>query len=56
MSQENTSEHSYRLGHAVCVIFLVGFILVTLAVVIEAFHRSELEQVVPLVIATPSDQ
>ena len=54
MSEESTSEHSYGFAHAVCVIFLAGFILVTLAVVIDAFHRSELEQVVPLAIATPS--
>jgi hypothetical protein len=54
MSQENTSEHSYRFGYAVCAIFLIGFILMVLAVVSDALHRSELEQVVPQAIATPS--
>jgi hypothetical protein len=54
MSQESTSEHSYRFGYAVCAIFLIGFILITLAVVSDALHRSKLEQVVPQAVATPS--
>ena len=54
MSLENTSDHSYRFGYAVCAIFLIGFILVTCAVVSDALHRPELEEVVSQVVATPS--
>ena len=54
MSQENTSDHSYRFGYAVCALFLVGFILITLAVISDALHRAELEQVVAQVVAAPS--
>lgn len=56
MSQENTSDHSYQFGYAVCALFLVGFILITLAVISDALHRAELEQVVALPAATPSNQ
>jgi hypothetical protein len=44
MSEENSSEHSYRFAYGVCVIFLIGFILVTCAVVSDALHRGELER------------
>ena len=54
MSQENTSDHSYRFGYAVCGLFLVGFSLITLAVISDALHRAELEQVVAQVVAAPS--
>ncbi|HTD14495.1 MAG TPA: hypothetical protein VK673_04915 [Chthoniobacterales bacterium] len=54
MSEENTSEHSYRFAYGVCAIFLIGFLLVTLAIVSDAFHRGELEQVVPEAVAVPS--
>jgi hypothetical protein len=54
MSLENTSDHSYRFGYAVCAIFLIGFILVTCAVVSDALHRPELEEVVSQVVAGPS--
>jgi hypothetical protein len=54
MSEENSSEHSYRFAYRVCAIFLVGFFLVTLAVVSDAFHRGELERVVPQAMAAPS--
>ena len=54
MSQESTSDHSYRFGYTVCAVFLVGFILITLAVVSDALHRTELEQVVSQVVAAPS--
>ena len=56
MSQESTSDHSYRFGYAVCAVFLVGFILITLAVVSDALRRSELEQVVAVPVATPNNQ
>jgi len=54
MSLENTSDHRYRFGYAVCAIFLIGFVLVTGAVVSDALHRPELEELVPLAVATPS--
>jgi hypothetical protein len=54
MSEENSSEHSYRFAYGVCVIFLIGFILVTCAVVSDSLHRAELEKAVPLVVAAPS--
>ena len=54
MSQESTSEHGYRLGYSVCAIFLAGVVLATLAVVSDALHRSELEQVDSQVIPAPS--
>jgi hypothetical protein len=54
MSQENTSNHSYRFGYVVCAFFLVGFILITLAVISDALHRADLEQVVPQEVAAPS--
>ena len=54
MSLENTSDHSYRFGYAVCTIFLIGFILVTCAVVSDALHRPELEEVVSQAVARPS--
>jgi hypothetical protein len=38
----------------VCGIFLVGFILATCAVVSNAHHRTELEQIVGIPTATPS--
>jgi hypothetical protein len=55
MSQENISDHSYRFGYAVCALFLVGFILITLAVISDAIHRAELEQVVVVPSATPGN-
>jgi hypothetical protein len=54
MSEENSSERSYRFAYGVCAIFLIGFILVTCAVVSDALHRAGLEQVVPLAVPTPS--
>jgi hypothetical protein len=54
MSEENSSEHSYRFAYDVCAIFLVGFLLITCAVVSDAFHRGDLEQVVNQAIAAPS--
>jgi len=54
MSAENNANHSYRISYLVCGIFLIGFILVTWAVVSNAHHRAELEQVVPQVVATPT--
>jgi len=54
MSEENSSEHSYRFAYGVCAIFLIGYILVTLAVVSDAFHRGDLEQVVSLAVPAPS--
>jgi hypothetical protein len=54
MSEENSSEHSYRFAYGVCAIFLIGFILVTFAVVSDSFHRAELEKVIPVAVATPS--
>lgn len=54
MSPENNADHSYRTAYIVCAIFLIGFILVTWAVVSDAHHRAELEQVVPQVVAAPS--
>jgi hypothetical protein len=54
MSEENSSQRSYRFAYGVCAIFLIGSILVTLAVVNDALHRGELEQVVPQAIAAPS--
>jgi hypothetical protein len=54
MSPENTSDHNYRLGYAVCAIFLIAFILMTWAVVSDMLHRGELEQVVAQSIATPA--
>jgi hypothetical protein len=50
MSQENSSENSYRFAYVVCAIFLVCFILMTCAVVSDAFHRGELDQVVSQVV------
>jgi hypothetical protein len=47
MSLDNTSDYNYRFGYAVCAVFLLCFILMTCAVVSDAFHRGELEQVVP---------
>jgi hypothetical protein len=52
MSAENNAEHSYRISYLACGIFLVGFILVTWAVVSDAHHRAELEQAVNIP-ATP---
>ncbi|MBV8098457.1 MAG: hypothetical protein JOZ31_04805 [Verrucomicrobia bacterium] len=54
MSEEISLEHSYRFAYRVCTIFLIGFILITLAVVSDALHRGELEQVVPEAVAAPS--
>jgi hypothetical protein len=54
MSEENSSEHSYRFAYGVCAIFLVGFLLITWAVVSDALHRRDLEQVVPQAVAPPS--
>jgi hypothetical protein len=54
MSEENSSEHRYSFAYGVCAIFLVGFLLVTCAVVSDALHRGDLEQVVPLAVAAPS--
>ena len=54
MSAENNANHSYRVSYVVCGIFLVGFILVTWAVVSDARHRAELEQIVVSPTATPS--
>jgi hypothetical protein len=54
MSAGNNTEHSYRTEYLVCVIFLLGFILVTCAVVSDAHHRAELEQAVPEAIAAPT--
>ena len=54
MAEENSSEHSYRFAYGVCAIFLVGFLLITCAVVSDALHRGNLEQVVALTVAAPS--
>ena len=54
MSAENNADHSYRTAYIVCGIFLLGFILMTWAVVSDAHHRAELEQVVPQVVAAPT--
>ena len=54
MSEENSSEHSYRFAYGVCAIFLVGFLLITCAVVSDAFHRGDLEQVVPQAVVAPT--
>jgi hypothetical protein len=54
MTAENNPDHSYRTAYIVCGIFLLGFILVTWAVVSDAHHRAELEQVVPQVVAAPT--
>jgi hypothetical protein len=54
MSEENSSVHSYAFAYRVCAIFLAGFLLMTCAVVSDAFHRSDLEQVVPQPVAAPS--
>jgi hypothetical protein len=54
MSEKNSSEHNYRLAYRVCAIFLIGFILMTSAVVSDALHRTELEQVVTRAIPAPS--
>jgi hypothetical protein len=58
MSEENTSEHSYRFAYGVGAIFLVGFLLMTCAVFNDALHRGALEKVVsqpvPVPSATPS--
>jgi hypothetical protein len=54
MSTENHADHSYRVGYSVCGIFLIGFILVTWAVVSNSQHRAELEQVINLPTVTPS--
>jgi hypothetical protein len=58
MSEENSSANSYRFAYGVCAIFLVAFILVTLAVVSDALHRGELEQVISQVVPAgmPSKQ
>jgi hypothetical protein len=54
MTAETNADHSYRAAYIVGGIFLLGFILVTWAVVNDAHHRAELEQVVPQVVAAPS--
>lgn len=54
MSEENSTDHSYRLAFIVCGIFLLGSILMTWAVVSDAHHRTELEQVVNQVVAAPT--
>jgi hypothetical protein len=54
MSAENNTEHSYRTAYLVCGIFLLGFVLVTWAVVSDAHHRAELERAVPQVVAAPT--
>ena len=54
MPEENSSEHSYRFAYGVCAIFLVGVLLMTCAVVSDAFHRADLEKVVPQAVAPPS--
>jgi len=54
MTAENNTDHSYRKASIVCGIFLLGFILVTWAVVSDAHHRAELEQVVNQVVAAPT--
>jgi hypothetical protein len=54
MSAENNADHGYRTAYIVCGIFLLSFILVTWAVVSDAHHRTELEQVVPEVVAAPT--
>jgi E3 ubiquitin-protein ligase DOA10 len=46
MSQENASDQSYRFGYVVCAIFLIAYTLVTWAVVSDALHRAQLEEVV----------
>jgi hypothetical protein len=48
MSSEDSSEHNYRLGFLVCGFFLLVFLLMTLAVVADSYHRSDLEKVVSL--------
>ena len=54
MTAENNPEHNYRTAYLVCGIFLLGFILMTWAVVSDTHHRTELEQAVDLPTATPS--
>jgi hypothetical protein len=54
MSAENNADRGYRTAYIVCGIFLLGFILMTCAVVSDAHHRAELEQVVRQVVAVPS--
>jgi hypothetical protein len=54
MSLENNPEQNYRLGYLVCGIFLIGFILVTWAVISDSHHRPDLEQVVSLATPRPS--
>jgi hypothetical protein len=54
MSGENNADHSYRISYLVCGIFLVGFILVTWAVVSDAHHRAGLEETINIATATPS--
>ena len=54
MTAENNADHSYRTAYIVGGIFLLGFILMTWAVVSDAHHRAELEQVVLQAVAAPS--
>ncbi|HYZ74629.1 MAG TPA: hypothetical protein VE641_16240 [Chthoniobacterales bacterium] len=54
MSEENSSEHSYRLAYGVCATFMVGFLLATFAVVGDSLHRGDLERVVSQAIASPT--
>jgi hypothetical protein len=54
MSDENSLEHSYRFAYGVCAIFLVGFLLMTCAVVSDALHRGDLEQVVSQALPAPT--
>ncbi|MBV9875524.1 MAG: hypothetical protein JO025_12400 [Verrucomicrobia bacterium] len=54
MSEKNTSEHSYRFAYGVCAIFLVGFLLITCAVVSDALRRGDLEKVIPEAIPAPT--
>ena len=54
MSAENNADHSYRVGYLVCGIFLLGFLLVTWAVVSDAHRRIELEESVRIPAATPT--
>jgi hypothetical protein len=54
MPAENNADHSYRVGYLVCGIFLLAFLLVTLAVVSDAHHRGELEESVSVPTATPT--
>jgi hypothetical protein len=53
MSAENNADHNYRVGYLVFGIFIIGFILVTWAVVSDSQHRAEMEQVINLPTVTP---